>query len=189
MNADGSSPKKITDGTAQSPHLNPAWSPDGKEIAFTSLADGIDVVDPSGKHLRTVAAGGEFAAWSPDGKWIVFDRARGQTNPYKTDLYIMRADGSRQRLIDHPDGYDVMANWSPDGRHIAYVRGADYWTGQVLFVMTPTGNGYDVIGAGPGPSQIWQLTLNGEKKVVAREQLSQGPDDFFPHYSPVHNPF
>ena len=60
-----------------------------------------------------------YASWSPDGKHIVFASDRDQT-PGKSDLYLMRADGSEIRqLTDHPSK-DAYAFFSPDGRYIYF---------------------------------------------------------------------
>jgi Tol biopolymer transport system component len=196
MNADGSSPQRVTTAQTTSQHLNPAWSPDGREILFAD-ADGIYEVAPDGSNLRRLTDSGEYPAWSPDGKWIVFARARdvavvpGRTiaeHPLRTDLYIMRADGSHPRLIDHPVGYDIMPTWSPDGRHIAYVHGDDFWTNAIVPTMLPNGQGEDVFATGPGPSRVWELTLNRSQAVIDRRPLTSGPADFYPHYSPVRHP-
>lgn len=71
----------------------PAFSPDGKQIAFTSTRDGhyqIYVMDSLGGNLRRVSRGDatDFSpTWSPDGRWLAFTSVRdGAPNIYLMDL-------------------------------------------------------------------------------------------------------
>ena len=91
MFADGSAIFQLTDNPAED--SLPAWSPDGKQIAFTSTRDGhyqIYVMDVNGGNLRRVSYGDstDFApTWSPDGKWLAYTSVRdGAPNIYIMDL-------------------------------------------------------------------------------------------------------
>ena len=72
----------------------PAWSPDGKRIAFTSNRDGnyeIYVMNADGTGLRNVTqhpGQDNYAAWSPDGKHLAF--LSNRSGSY--DIYIMKID-------------------------------------------------------------------------------------------------
>lgn len=91
----------------------PAWSPDGQQIAFTTLRDGnneIYVVDADSSNFRRLTAhpANDFApAWSPDGEKIAFlsDRGLGSVNVSLADsypklrMYIIDADGGPTRLL------------------------------------------------------------------------------------------
>ncbi|MFI5184717.1 MAG: TolB family protein, partial [Vicinamibacteria bacterium] len=100
------------------------WSPDGREVAFTT--------DISGRNnlWKVSAAGGwpiqlaqsddrQFgAAWSPDGKWIVFQQDRAGNELY--DLYAIPAEGGQVvNLTNTPEIREGSALWSPDGKTIA----------------------------------------------------------------------
>ena len=125
MNADGSGQtllvhrSSVFDG-------EPAWSPDGTHIAFTSYVDGpfgafgrIFIINVDGTGLRQLTPdvdpnAFEFdggASWSPDGKRIVFTRS-GM-------LYLINNDGTAFTPLPNEDGAQNPA-WSPDGRYIAY---------------------------------------------------------------------
>jgi dipeptidyl aminopeptidase/acylaminoacyl peptidase len=75
INADGSNLQRITDG------VDPIWSPDGKQIAFTRWRDprGVWVVDANGSNERRVFDWDEarWPSWSPDGSQILFSRQHG----------------------------------------------------------------------------------------------------------------
>jgi Tol biopolymer transport system component len=87
----------------------PAWSSDGRHIAFqlTGAKTALVVLDLSSGKLTRLGKGGS-PSWSPDGKELVFASARG--------LEIAGLDGSKARLLVPGDG----PSWSPDGRKIAY---------------------------------------------------------------------
>jgi dipeptidyl aminopeptidase/acylaminoacyl peptidase len=74
-------------------------------------------------------------AWSPDGREIAFVSKRG-ADPDRTDnwdVYVIAAErGARERQLTtspeadaHPDWWDSAPAWSPDGKWIAYLHGAD----------------------------------------------------------------
>lgn len=87
----------------------PAWSPDGKKIAFTSYRDGppqIYVMNSDGSGQRRVSQSNvsDFSpTWSPDGTWIAFASTRGGA----TDIYVMDLNGGNVTRLttaggDHP---------------------------------------------------------------------------------------
>jgi dipeptidyl aminopeptidase/acylaminoacyl peptidase len=54
--------------------------------------------------------------WSPDGRRIAFTTFRHG----RGEIYVMNADGSRQRRLTRSPAHDDHADWSPDGRRIAF---------------------------------------------------------------------
>lgn len=95
--------------------ITPAWSPDGREIAFTSDRDGssdIYLMDPDGSSLRPITREPSWElmpAWSPDSQWIAFVSNRAGSN----DLYVMRRDGSAARQITFSPGSETRPAWRP----------------------------------------------------------------------------
>jgi Tol biopolymer transport system component len=55
-------------------------------------------------------------AYSPDGKWIVYSTRVNGDN----DLFVMRADGSKQTRLTTTPGYDGGPFFSPDGKRLVY---------------------------------------------------------------------
>jgi Tol biopolymer transport system component len=116
----------------------PAYSPDGKQIAFCSDRTGafeIWVMDANGKHERQVTALGTsstFPDFSPDGGLLAFSAASAGGG--NTDLWIVPTDGGAPtQVTDTPDALEENAAWSPDGTTILFVRIAGDFTGGQLW--------------------------------------------------------
>jgi len=124
-NADGSNPVRITHSGRHD--TQPAWSPDGREIAYISAP-----AATAGDYMMRVvpaSAGGESKtlvsgvatlngpAWSPDGTTIMFGSRRGQREWVAS---VPMSGGSVTWLEAGADG--SWPAWRPDGKAIAFVR-------------------------------------------------------------------
>jgi Tol biopolymer transport system component len=135
INADGSGLRRLTRNAGAD--LEPAWSPDGQKIAWTSKghSTGTDVfvmnADGSDQQNLTPKPGNPRGPrWSPDGQAILFTAVPpGQPQPatrwgvpYR-DVYVMNADASAQRNLTYtPKAVESDPAWSPDGQQIAFSR-------------------------------------------------------------------
>jgi TolB protein len=151
VNPDGSGALRLTDEGPHPGELAPAWSPDGRKIAFsrhspevheiwTMNADGSNQVqltnDPVGRYAMT-------PTWSPDGARIAFERGG--------DIWIMNADGSLPTNITADEHMTAtQPAWSPDGRRIAFTGIGDQTD---IWLIRPDGTGLVNVTNTPGAAQ------------------------------------
>lgn len=149
----------------------PAWSPDGKKIAFHGDLDGnfdIWVVNRDGSGLVNLtrhAAEDRFPAWSPDGTQIAFASTR--SGDY--DVWVMGADGSNPvNLTRHParDRYPI---WSPEGQWLTFNTDRD--GNQEIYQMKADGSRPTNISRTPKYHEgLADWSSDGQKLVLYSEQ-------------------
>jgi Tol biopolymer transport system component len=125
--SDGTNRRRLTDDPARD--RGPAWSPDGRQIAFFSDRSGsyeIWTINADGTGLRqltnTPGANRSGILWSPDGSRLLYQQRREST----WDVYLIdpRKPPEQQVLeqlpaIGRSDEYFSATSWSRDGQHIA----------------------------------------------------------------------
>jgi Tol biopolymer transport system component len=150
---DAGTPLRLT--TSPQPDFSPAWSADGRYIAFLRWSEAaVEVyVIPAlggseGKLTQTVAAPGAIGgqstehtlSWSPDGKFLAIVDRNSPKEPDSIFLLSAETRGKR-RLTSPPDDSlgDHCPALSPDGRTLAFVR-ARSWATKDIFLQ-PTASG------------------------------------------------
>jgi TolB protein len=131
MSADGKSIKQLTQGPGTAMNVEPAISPDGKKIAFSTDRGGkpmIYVMGADGSNPKRLTWAGNYNStptWSPDGSKIAFagvDKEKDGT----FDIFIINADGSGlQRLTSSRKTSGKWANneapsFAPDGQRVLF---------------------------------------------------------------------
>jgi Tol biopolymer transport system component len=149
VNSDGSGLRNLTAKLAVGiihlsldPAPDPAWSPDGRKIAFARLRPGLGeliyVVNADGSRLRNLTPNpvGAYSdpAWSPDGRKIAFVSDREGNS----EVYVMNANGKGRRNLTRNPAHDADPAWSPDGQKIAFASNRDGQYG--VYVMNADGS-------------------------------------------------
>jgi eukaryotic-like serine/threonine-protein kinase len=137
----------------------PAFSPDGRLIAFRSSrgGGGIFVMGRGGERVRRVTRAGFRPAWSPDGREIAFSMENAELDPQNTlglsALRVVDVASGRERQLGDVDG--VLPSWSPHGHRIAYTtRGAKAGSTR-LDVWTVTRSGADPVAVTTDGAMNW----------------------------------
>lgn len=201
MNPDGSGQRQLTHNTVTD--HGPNWSPDGEWIVFHRQLSGGAVelfrMRPDGTDVTQITANGRenrYPDWSVDGL-IAFES--GTNDPIDLDIYLTDAGGTFERRLT-TGGYSVGANWSADGRYLAYSTGSplsaqlavwDRETDETVTVTadhdtepswSPDGRQIAYARWEPRLPQIWVVNLasGGSRQLVAID----GYMDTQPAWSP-----
>jgi len=198
-NADGSEPRRLT--------TNPGYdaegtlSPDGRTIVFTSLRDGdldIYTMHVDGSRVRRLTTtlgydGGPF--FSPDGTEIVYRAyhpataadsaeyrallAQGVVRPTRMDIWIMSADGSRQRQVTHLPGASFAPSFFPDGRRIIFASNYTHPTSERfdLYAVNADGTGLERITTDNTFNAFPMFSPDGKALVWASNRRATVPHE------------
>jgi serine/threonine protein kinase/Tol biopolymer transport system component len=122
----------------------PAFSPDGSQIAFRSerAGGGLFLMGATGESVRRLSDSGYNPAWSPDGKEILC-ATEGISDPTlrKTTSHLVRIDVATGGRRPVPSEDAVQPTWSPHGARIAYWGRSHEGAQRILWTARPDGTG------------------------------------------------
>jgi TolB protein len=117
---------------------SPAWSPDGRQLAFLAGTDApakgpllpatdVYVVDATGGTPTRVTHEGValWPVWSPDGRWIAYSAVSWAGHGARTAaIWIVHPDGTGATRLTHPrhGAYDFAGPYNPRTGRIAFTR-------------------------------------------------------------------
>lgn len=118
--ADGYNPQTIV--SSADPIMSPAWSPDGKKLAYVSFEKAKPAIFVqevfTGRRQKVSSYKGinGAPAWSPDGRYLAMTLSKDGS----PDIYVMDMRTKKLRQLTSHWGIDTEPAWSPDGKNIVF---------------------------------------------------------------------
>ncbi len=169
---------------------DPAWSPNGRRIAFVSdrgNEDGMTFVwvmnrDGSGAHPLGGGGTEQLApAWSPDGKRIAFMRCSREQDAGGTcssgQIAVIGADGKLLKRLTKPlrtTAVDTRPAWSPNGTTIVFQRTVDFGNVTIWTISAGGKNLKRILGDDSQVDHSPSFSPNGKKILYATD--TDGPE-------------
>jgi len=182
---------------------SPAWSPDGRQIAFLRASDDrvmLHLISPLGGGERKLAEVGLGSlSWSPDGKNIAFADRKSPKDP--SSIWLLSVETLEKKQVTAPGvshyGDDSPA-FSPDGHYLAFIRSVDITRPTLCVMRLPSGEPKPVTdynspsqpcwttdsreivfatGFLTGETALWRISVNGgePRRVPVRGVMARGP--------------
>jgi len=200
--ADGHNPQEVV--RSSQPLLGPAWSPDGRKLAYVNFEHGNseiwiqDLSTGTREQISSFRGINSAPSFSPDGTKLALTLSR-TGNP---EIYVMElASKSLTQLTQHY-GIDTSPRWSPDGQSIYFTSDR---SGQPQIYQMPAGGGeaqrvtfegrYNAdpsvsfdeqrIAVTQGAGNVYRVALMDRSLGIPRwSMLSAGPLDESPSFAP-----
>lgn len=163
--------RQLTHGFEEARYESPAWSRDGRALAFSGSICGdcpsmLSLADPGSGRVRqlpTAVVSAARPSFAPNGRRLVF--VGGNTNA----VYVVDVDGTHlQRLTRNAAAHD-QAVWSPDARRIAYTQQQPngQWD---IYVMNADGTHAHALTRTPESEEQPAWSPDGRRIAFARQR-------------------
>lgn len=178
MQANGRSPRRLTEVTQLTMNPSLAWSPDGMTLALAAVDDsntqGIFLIGVDGSNLRRLSAttGNAFTpTWSTD-EQIAFSFSPVSN----AEIYVMNiAQPESFQHITQEMYTDTSPAWSPDGSKIAFMSDRD--GGSDIYLMNPDGTELEAVAH--EPSRETMPAWSPDSEWIAFVSNRSGNSDLF----------
>jgi TolB protein len=156
MEVDGSTPRRLT--TARGIDTQPAWAPNGRQIAFTSTRSGspqIYLMDADGSNVRRLTFDGGFhdeATWTHDGTRLACTTKVGN----RFQIATIDTITGEQTVIPGP-GNNESPCFSPDGSMLAFA--SDRTGSPQIFITDADGIPHQLTSEGKNHSPTWTTAV------------------------------
>jgi hypothetical protein len=160
--------------------MQPAWSPDGRRLAFVQSAPAgsrIYAVSADGTNRVQLSSGADFSgsdsypSWSPDGSRIAFSR-EGPRN----GIFVVNQDGTN--LVQLSVGNHSHPSWSPDGNRIVHAADSESGDASTIHVMNPDGTNHTNVTNADAQDGDPAWSPDGTRIAFRRSAFGGGPDLF-----------
>ena len=198
--SDGFSPQEIL--LSSDPILSPAWSPNGRYLAYVSFEDGwskvlVQEIDTGNRVKMSEYPGINSApAWSPDGRQL----ALSLSHEGNSEIYLMDIESRRLQRLTHHSAIDTEPAWAPNGRSLIFTSDR---SGRPQIYRIPTAGGKAVrltfegrensrASMSPDGKNLLMVTNNGNGHQIGvfsmsnkhLRTLTSGPLDESPTFAP-----
>ncbi len=151
-------------------NLNPDFSPNGRELIYSSFKRGKSDLYRrelfTGTEVRIVSSGGTngFGAWAPDGKRIAISMSKDGN----AEIYLIDKDGRELARLTTNPAIDVSPAWSPDGSRLAFV--SDRLGSPQIFIMAADGTGVHRLTTSGSYNAYPRWSPKGDRIAYCRQQ-------------------
>lgn len=119
--------------------FSPAWSPDGRRIAYTTFLQGqadifiLNIASGQDRPFQDTPGVDSAPDWSPDGNYIAYSSSEDGN----AEIYVRPVDGGAARRLTYSWAIETSPSWSPTGRELAFT--SDRLGKPQVFIMDSDG--------------------------------------------------